>query len=128
MTTNRATLPVLYHTHGDTWDGIPQIGPLTVNNVAPDSPLASARMDFRGASTDITPAYSLVTGTPLPGQGQITLRDAGLWILVIPVQSLPLGVGLYHFDLETIAADGSIFTPFQGTLQVCPDFTNIPTP
>lgn len=107
--------------HGDTWGGIPQIQ-VKINGAPPPSALVALNMHFRKSWSDFVPAFKLST-SPGPGEGTITIGDAAKWIASIGSQALPLEPGVWLFDLQFTAADGSLFTPVGGTLAVVKDIT-----
>lgn len=102
---------------GNTWDGIPQIGPIRFNEPAPPSNLVKIEMSFRMAATDINPAYVISTVAG-PGIGTAVIDDAALWTGHIPPQALPLAAGIWRWNLRFTAADGTIFTPVGGTIAI----------
>lgn len=81
------------HTHGDTWPGM-SLGPMTINGAAPTAAAASARMQFRLATTSAMGQEFNTTGGV--GIGTITIVDAVNWQFNVPAQALSLAVGVYN--------------------------------
>lgn len=122
-TTNIAPVALEDKVRGDTWPGIPQCGPISVDGAAPSSALSSVAMTFRRIPSDVAPAYTLVSGTPGVGQGQLTILDAARWTFMAPQQGLPLPMGRWHFDVQYTDAAGHILTLMIGTIRVVADYT-----
>lgn len=109
--------------HGDSWDGVNVIGPITFNDGPPPTTLASVLWHFRRNWNDFSPAYVL-SSAPVQGQGSIQIVDANLWQLHIPTQALPLPPGTWYFDLQLTDSAGTVFTPVGGILAVARDYTH----
>lgn len=117
MTPASYTLPA--HLEGDIWEGL-LIGPVTINGTAPAVALASARIHFRKAPTDLQPAYVLSTA-PTAGQGSLTLLDAATWLVRAPRQPLPLKPWKkWRWEVEFVDANANVYSYVNGTLQVLP--------
>lgn len=117
----RITLPPIVV--NDTWNGIQLIGPITINSEPPAAALVSAKMSFRRAYTDISPVFTLVSGTPGPAQGQLTILDDDAWTMTVPAQVIPLRTGTWRWDLELIDANGVKKTWIGGTIAVTREVT-----
>ena len=106
---------------GDKWQGIPTIGPVLVNGVAPTLPLARIRMQFRKAGK-----LGMTLDTQ-PGEGiyPIQISNAATWFAHIPkVQPLPLESGDWEWDMEFYeGTDTAPLTFYEGVLVVKPDKT-----
>ena len=122
------TIPLKDHYHGDHWIGILKIGPIQINTgtkevpvlIPMPSPFVSGRIQFR--SLRGTLGYELSTEEDSgEDKGTIIVIDADTWEFEVPVQPLPLEVGLWEWDFETIDADGVVLTPYEGMLQVNQD-------
>lgn len=116
-----ALLPTV---RGDLWDGIAQLGPLTFNDLPPPSTLVRVDLHFRKAWDDKNPAYGL-SSQVITGYGTITIVDAAAWFCTVPPQALPLKPGVWKWDVQYTAADGTVFTPVGGTIAVTQDITRI---
>ena len=108
------------HVRGDQWPGISRVGPITIDGVAPAAAIASARMTFRRAPTNLSYGYTLSTAQVV-GQGTIEILNAATWLLAINPQPLPLAEGSWVWDLEITPVDQPPVTYLQGTLSVLPD-------
>ena len=106
---------------GDKWQGIPAIGPVLINGVAPTFPLSRLRMQFRKAGK------LGMTLDSVPGEGiyPIQISNAATWLAHIPVvQPLPLDAGDWEWDLEFYAGtDTAPLTLYKGVLSVTQDQT-----
>lgn len=107
---------------GDTWLGIPSLGPITIDGQPPSAAVASARMYFRRSVLDISPAYEL-RSSPGSGEGAVSIDDAAAWVFSVPAQPLPLAPGKWKWDMEFTDANGFVYTFYAGTQQVNPDVT-----
>lgn len=112
------------HHQGDSWDGIPAIGPFTINGVAPASPLVGIRLylvrEGKGA-----PVIKLGTGEGV--DAPIVIHNAATWFASVPRISYEVFnpvVGTYWGDLEFTAADGWRKSPYRVKLPVTPDLTH----
>lgn len=109
---------------GDLWDGIAQLGPVTYNDLPIPSPLARVDLHFRKAWDDKAPAYAL-SSQSAQGQGTITIVNATTWFCTVPAQALPLRPGVWKWDVQYTAQDGTVLTPVGGTLVVSQDITRL---
>lgn len=103
--------------HGDTWQGITSIGPITVNGSPPDNACAKVLMGFGKAETWPACAYVLAS-SPDAEQGTITIEDAAAWLFSIPAQDLPLDPGDWKWDIRFTDSEGNISTYYAGVLTV----------
>ena len=111
------------HVSGDTWQGIPVIGPILNGTEAMPVAAASARLTL-AKSGSRSNAFTLgSTGTV---DAPITLVNGADWSFVIPevskeVWTPPPGTYTGHFEVTDTA--GAILTVYQLTLQVLSDLT-----
>jgi hypothetical protein len=118
-----------YHIPGDTWQGVPTIGPIfmAVDGGEPlpmSAPIASARMHWRLG--DAYPAAARHATTPADGESPIILVSAATWELSIPPvapEFFPLSIGLWHGHLEITDTDGTVWTTHECLLPVGIDYT-----
>jgi len=120
-TANVGSVPLDDYVRGDTWSGLYNIGPIWQDNAPQPYTLTSARITFRQAYDDAQAAYAFVSGTPGVNQGQMLILDAVNWILQVPPVILPLGVGLWLWDLELTDSAGNVHTWVRSTLNIIPD-------
>lgn len=105
---------------GDTWTGIPTIGPVTIGGVRPTTHLGKVVMTF-ARRPGIPPAYVL-SSAPVTGQGTIVIDDAAQWIFHMPPQPLVLADGVWQFEIQlqdvTASPNTLVLTPIMGTVEV----------
>lgn len=106
---------------GDKWQGIPTIGPVTVNGSPPTFPLSRIRAHFRKSG---------VVGMMLDSHGEagshsIIITNADTWLAHVPeIQPLPLDSGDWEWDMEFWEGnDTAPQTFYSGTLRVTNDVT-----
>jgi hypothetical protein len=110
------------HISGDTWDGVPCIGPVLFGGVAPPNPVLAARMHFVEAD-GYPPSVKLATN-PLADEAPILITgDPATWEFTIPPVSpdlfnLPPGLWLWGF--KTWDSTGYERTLYHGSLLVTP--------
>ena len=130
-------LVLLYNTRcGDTWRGIPTVGPVTVREgdsdvyVPPSANLVSVKcfLTREGAKS---PSLRM-RSNPTPGDDTdavITIQDAHTWEFTLPAiapglwHPTPLPPGVYLGDIETTDADGYVLTTHQIQVTFTPDRT-----
>jgi len=106
------TLPDIVR--GDTWDGI-TVG-LSTDGTLLDDPLASVRMSFSAAGTDVD-ALMLTSAA-----GQIVITSAAEWRFTVnAITPFPLPVGTFYWNIETTDSGSSIKTYLAGTILVIND-------
>jgi hypothetical protein len=121
----------LYNTRaGDTWAGIPVIGPVLAQGEDPEEPpapmsaaLVSARLHFTRAGAR-EPAIRIGTGPD--DDAPLTIVDADTWEMTVPPvppSVWTLAPGSYRGDLETTDADGTVRTLYRLVLTVTGDET-----
>jgi hypothetical protein len=106
---------------GDTWPGVPGIGPVTINSEPFEFPIALARMHFRRVVATTTTGLDLSTDT-----GGITIVDASTWELSIPPVPYPafsLTQGNWEADLEITDSAGTRLTVARFVLPVLRQIT-----
>jgi hypothetical protein len=104
---------------GDTWGGIPGIGPVTFNTDPPAYPAAEVRMNFRKGSGST--GIDLSTDT-----GGIVIVDADTWELSVPPVPYPqfsLTQGNWEADLEITDTAGTRLTVARFVLPVLRQIT-----
>jgi len=104
---------------GDTWDGI-TIGPILFDNIDPEYPLSACYIDFRDENGTL--GYSFRT-TPSIGHGEIIIIDSDKWEVKIFPTELPLMVGCWYWDFETMDSSGFKRTLYKGSMRVIEDIT-----
>lgn len=109
------------HMRGDVWEGLARETPILFNGVAPDYDLASVRMYFRNAKNGRF-GYGFNSETTV-GYGPITITNAANWEFDIAEQLLPLDVGRWKWDLETVDTNGITRTLYDGVLTITQDQT-----
>ncbi len=115
------------HVTGDTWQGIPVIGPIQIQSgetlVNFPYPLASARLHLTRLNTR-SPSLTLATsGSPM---APITISNATTWELVIPPVAPSVWAptpGDYQGHFETTDTQGSIRTIYDVRFKVLADKT-----
>ena len=104
------------HTRGDTWLGIPTIGPIGVTDggdayqVPVGAPIVAAKLHFIKVG-DTVPAIAFETDGS--GDAPIVIQDAANWELSVPPVApadFPLSVGNYVGLLQITDADGIALT------------------
>lgn len=83
------------------WAGIPTLI-MTVNDVTPADDLASVKIIFFSAEHG-PECPALVLESP----DDITIIDANLWSITVPVSVLDLGRGKWYFRLSTLSTAGA---------------------
>jgi len=109
------------HYRGDVWKGLLGFGPITINGVPPATTLVSCRMQFRDREKLL--GYELNT-SPAAGEGTLVIDNSTTWVISIPKQLLPLEVGKWYWDIETIDSEGFPWTPFRGSIKVQEDVSH----
>jgi hypothetical protein len=90
---------------GDTWPGIPALGPVTIDGDAPTFPAALVRLHFRRVND---PAATGLDLSSAPGGG-ITIVNAGTWFFSVSPIAYPaftLAQGNWEADLEITDSAG----------------------
>jgi hypothetical protein len=115
------------HVSGDTWQGVPVIGPIqilsgvTLTNFP--YPIASARLNMTRIGTS-NPSLTLAsTGSPM---APITITDAADWQLVIPPVAPATWTptpGQYQGHFEITDTQGTVITIYDVRFTVLPDKT-----
>lgn len=117
------------HTPGDTWPGVPTIGPIlmAVDGGAPlpmSAPIASARLHW--CKGDAYPAAARLSTAPAAGEGTIVIVSAAAWELSIPPVApdlFALTSGDWFAHLEITDTDGIVWTTHECRLKVGVDYT-----
>lgn len=116
------------HRAGDTWQGIPTIGPILISvddapAASPSAPLASARLHLtRNGDSEPT----LKIGMDPADDAPLLIVDAATWEMSIPEVSKSVFnpvPGIYTGDLETTDSDGRVLTTHHIEFQVTKDGT-----
>lgn len=95
--------------NGDTWDGLPECGPSSVDADI-DDPLALVRMTFTLAGAS-TPALTLSSADA----SQITIDDAAGYVFSVLPRTMTLAAGFYSWAIELTDDADRIQTPTGGT-------------
>jgi hypothetical protein len=106
---------------GDTWPGIPGIGPVTINTEPPAYAADQARLHFRRVNATTTTGIDLSTET-----GGIVIVDAATWELSVPPVPYPqfsLTQGNWEADLEITDSAGTRLTVARFVLPVLRQIT-----
>lgn len=119
------------HTAGDTWLGVPTIGPIRMSVdggalVAMPAPVASARLHWVQGE-NYAPAAKFATN-PATGESPITLVNAANWELAIPPVApalFPLTKGNWYAHLEITDTDGRVWTTHKCVMEVGLNYTQI---
>ena len=117
------------HTPGDTWQGIPTIGPIQMSVdggalVAMPAPIASARLHW--SKGDAYPAVAKFSTTPAADESPITIVNAATWELSVPPvepDGFPLTEGNWYAHLEITDTDGTVWTTHECRMAVGVDYT-----
>lgn len=120
------SLPIVQledHTEGDTWDGIPVIGPIIINEAAPGVAAARVRLRFKrvpyGAGGEI--AFDSDT---VEGAHPITIVNPDTWEFLVPpvsYEDFTLPEGKYQGHLEITDVLGVRLTTHDVRMTVNPD-------
>lgn len=116
---------------GDTWRGIPQIGPVTIQGpddeapVQPSTTLVSVRLNFtrEGARS---PSIRFGTMDVPDADAPIVIDNAVTWeFSIAPVSPATWTppAGVYTGHVETTDSDGLVLTIYKLQLTVTPDLT-----
>ena len=113
------------HTSGDTWDGIPTIGPLIYNGAPPEFAAARVRLTLSLVRSSVT---SVAVFDTEPGEGvfPIEIVDAATWeftIPAVPFADFVLPPGNYEGHLEITDINGVRLTTHNILLPINPDKT-----
>jgi hypothetical protein len=89
---------------GDSWEGIPAIGPVTVNTEQPPAAAALVRMHFRRVNSTSSEGLDLSSET-----GGLVIMNAETWEFMVP--EIPYGEftltqGEWEADLEVTNVAG----------------------
>lgn len=109
------------HVAGDTWQGVPVIGPITINAQAPGVTAARVRMTLTR-----TPSGPSVEFDSDAGLLPITIVDEDTWEFTIPpvdFDDFPVTAGQYSGHLEITDASGERLTTHELRMTVLPDKT-----
>lgn len=112
-------VPLANHDVNNTlWQGIPAVGPITINGSPIPVEAAAAVMKFSaGADGKVLAAFKCTTD-PEDGDGAVTLVDAAAWTFSVPAQALGLPVGLWYWWFVVTDANGNTTPAYRGTLVV----------
>ena len=122
-----ATITIEDHVSGDTWQGIPVIGPIQIQSgedlVNFPYAIASARLNFSRIASP-SPVFTLATeGSPM---APITIEDPDAWELSIAPVSPEVWTpapGSYQGHFETTDTEGTVLTIYDIRMTVLPDKT-----
>ena len=120
------------HTKGDTWQGIPSIGPILFNGIQPTSQLDRIRMQIRSAGPTGTLVLTFDSETG-DEDYEITITDATTWeaeIAEIPEDEFDLAAGPYYWSMRFWDKDGVARTLYDGGFEVLESATTnaVPAP
>lgn len=127
-------------TEGDSWDGIPVIGPIVFRHYDPEDeaagedgyviddppgPLVAARLTFarKDEAVNVLVCSSDVTAPAPSGQHPITITDAETWALVVPPMDyadFPMTAGTWEADFEFFWGTGHKKTYYRITQVIKP--------
>jgi hypothetical protein len=114
-----------YQTAGDTWEGIPVIGPIIINGSPPGVAAARARMKLSRVPFVAGAALSFDSE---PGDSvlPITIVDADTWEFFVPEVpytqfTLPPGDYVGHFEITDV--NGKRLTTHKLKMEVGTDYT-----
>lgn len=115
------------HVSGDTWQGIPVIGPIQIQSgetlVNFPYPIASARLNLTKLGA-CTPSLTLATtGSPM---APIYFVEVDTWEMEIPPVSPEVWTptpGQYQGHFETTDTNGTVLTIYDVRFNVLPDKT-----
>lgn len=115
------TLDLDPFTEGDHWEGIPAMT-IQINDMPPDRPLTKVRIRFRPTDKPVN-SQEANTRVELSNADteQIQIVDADTWEISAPKQPLALTFGSWAYNIETTDADGVVWTPVAGTIQILQD-------
>ena len=116
------------HTAGDTWPGIPTIGPIVISingatAVAPTYPLASARIHL---TREGSPLPAIKIGCAADDDAPLIIISGADWQMSVPRVShtiFPRLPGLYTGQLETTDTQGTVLTTHSLSLRITRDET-----
>ena len=109
------------HVAGDTWQGIPVIGPILINGLPPASPAERVRLTLRKV-----PAATGAEKIFDSGLGNITIVNAATWeasIPEVPFANFTLPEGRYEGHLEFTDTAGVRLTTHEIHLSILEDKT-----
>lgn len=106
-------------TQGDFWPGIAQIGPVQDDGLPMPLSITKVQLDFVKSFSDKAPAYTLVSGSPGPGQGLMNITDPAGWVCNAPSQLLPLKPGTWRWVLTFTDTAGNPHVYVRGSIAVC---------
>lgn len=118
------------HVAGDTWVGIPTIGPLLINGLQPGVAAARMRLTLTLSRSQTVASVEFDTEA---GEGilPITIVDAATWEFTIPevdFADFDLPAGIYEGHLEITDVNGVRLTTHHLVLPILPDKTPPPAP
>lgn len=113
-----------YHTSGDTWQGIPEIGPIVdeTTGTVPGSAMVSAELWLY--LDDGTDPFKIATSEAVGEEAPINIVSAANWELTIPAvaaATFPAGVGEWHGKLKITDAAGEKLTYYNVTFAAGPE-------
>lgn len=116
---------------GDTWGGF-TFRAFDQGEVTLSLPkLISARLQFRNTqrrfvyelNTETPSEDGLPVGFPNNSTGCITISDLPLWEISVNAQPLPMGAGVYLWELEIVDALNVKRSILTGKVTICQDLT-----
>lgn len=115
------TVTLADHTRGDKWREITAIGPMIVNGVQPDQPLARVRMQF--VSRENQKRYIIDSDPSQFRNAPAVIVNATTWEADIPeIQDFLPTYGIWDWDMEFYAGtDTSPRTFYKGFFTVLRD-------
>ena len=128
------------HTAGDSWQGIPTIGPITNNGVPMPFPIARVQMTISKGNIHSTTSSgrlkpSLYLDSQAPEEGEtitkypITIVDAETWEISIPrvpKEGFQVSPGYYVGALRITDSDGMVITTHEIGFEVNRDLNALP--
>lgn len=117
---------------GDTWRGFTIQGTLDADPNEQLHPVQSAKLQFRHVKTrrlvyELNSATGSAagqpTGWPNNTEGNITIEDATNWRISVDSQDLPMGPGVYLWELEVLDALNINRTLLRGKMTICQDIS-----
>jgi hypothetical protein len=122
-----AIITIEDHVSGDTWQGIPVIGPIQILSgetlINFPHAIASARLNFSRIAAPF-PVFAMSTSGD--AMAPIIIVDADAWELAIPPVSPDIWTpapGSYQGHLETTDTEGTVLTIYDIRFTVLPDKT-----
>lgn len=103
------------HPRHDRWDGIPSIGPILVNELAPEAAVAQVWMFFRHLAEGRHP---LLFSSGETSNYPINIVDPATWLFAILPQDVPFLPGAYQGILRAKDVEEKVFTLYDLRLNI----------